>query len=75
MPPLCAFISMDQAQKGHSKQAIGSSRGGLSTKIHAVVDELDNPLRFELIGGEAHDSIQGYGLLQAMKHDEAASIR
>jgi transposase len=34
-----------------SKQAIGRSRGGLSTKIHALVDELGNPLRFDLTGG------------------------
>ncbi|OZQ56949.1 hypothetical protein CA599_31965, partial [Paenibacillus taichungensis] len=46
---------------------MGRSRGGLSTKIHAVVDALGNPLRFELTGGEAHDSVQGYELLQAMK--------
>ncbi|MDY8022730.1 transposase [Paenibacillus polymyxa] len=67
MPRLCAFTSMDRAQKGQSQQAIGRSRGGLSTKIHAIVDALGNPLRFELTGGEAHDSVQGYKLLQAMK--------
>lgn len=32
-----------------------------------MVDALGNPLRFELTGGEAHDSVQGYELLQAMK--------
>ncbi|WP_419892187.1 IS5 family transposase [Paenibacillus xylanexedens] len=53
--------------KGGKAQAIGRSRGGLSTKIHAVVDALGNPLRFELTGGEAHDSVQGYELLQEMK--------
>lgn len=31
-------------QHGASKQAIGRSRGGLITKIHAVVDALGNPL-------------------------------
>ncbi len=36
-------------------QAIGRSRGGLSTKIHALGDALGNPLRFLLTGGEAHD--------------------
>ncbi len=55
---------MDQAQK-EAKQAIGRSRGGLSTKIHAVVEALGNPLRFEL--GEAHDSVPGYEMLKAMK--------
>ncbi|RND92752.1 Transposase [Lacticaseibacillus paracasei] len=32
-------------------QAIGMSRGGRTTKIHAVVDGLSNPLRFLLTGG------------------------
>ncbi|WP_209018523.1 MULTISPECIES: hypothetical protein [Paenibacillus] len=41
---LSESISMGPAQKGASKQAIGRSRGGLTTKIHAVVDALGNPL-------------------------------
>jgi hypothetical protein len=36
-------------------QAIGRSRGGLSTKIHTLVDALGNPTGFYLTGGEAHD--------------------
>jgi transposase len=36
-------------------QALGRSRGGLSTKIHALVDALGNPLRFLLTPGQAHD--------------------
>ncbi|WP_458122930.1 IS5 family transposase [Paenibacillus sp. Z3-2] len=55
------------AKGGKSKQAIGRSRGGLSTKIHAVVDALGNPLRFDLTGGEAHDSVQGFDILKSMK--------
>ncbi|WP_339277873.1 transposase [Paenibacillus sp. FSL W8-0426] len=41
--------------------------GSLSTKIHAIVDALGNPLHFELTGGEAHDSVQRYKLLQAIE--------
>ena len=37
--------------------AIGRSRGGLSTKIHALVDALGNPVNFFLTGGEAHDLV------------------
>ena len=33
------FTNMQRKQKGGLKQAIGRSRGGLTTKIHAVVDE------------------------------------
>ncbi|MGQ3478536.1 transposase [Paenibacillus sp. TY11] len=46
---------------------MGHSRGGLSTKIHGVVDALGNPLRFELTGRQAHDSVKGYDLLRTMK--------
>ena len=39
-------------------QAIGRSRGGLTTKIHMVVDALGNPLAFSLTGGQVHDITQ-----------------
>src|SRR4051794_23358783 len=38
-----------------SDEAIGRSRGGLSTKIHATVDALGNPTGFHLTPGQAHD--------------------
>lgn len=37
------------------EQAIGRSRGGLSTKIHATVDALENSTGFHLTPGQAHD--------------------
>ena len=37
------------------EEAIGRSRGGLSTKIHATVDALGNPPSFLLTPGQAHD--------------------
>ncbi|UQZ85553.1 Transposase DDE domain protein [Paenibacillus konkukensis] len=48
-------------------QAIGRSRGGLTTKIHAIVDALGNPLRFELSGGQSHDCMTGYEMLKSME--------
>jgi transposase len=33
------------------------SRGGKTTKIHAIVDGLGNPLLFELTGGNVNDSL------------------
>ncbi|ASD33466.1 IS5/IS1182 family transposase [Lactiplantibacillus plantarum] len=45
-------------------QAIGLSRGGRTTKIHAVVDGLGNPLRFILTGGQVHDSQVASELLE-----------
>jgi transposase len=42
-------------QKGGGDEAIGRSRGGLSTKVHALVDALGNPTGFALSPGQAHD--------------------
>lgn len=42
-------------KKSGDDEAIGLSRGGLSTKIHALVDALGNPLGFLLTPGQAHD--------------------
>ncbi len=38
-----------------SSEAIGRSKGGLSTKIHALVDALGNPISFHLTPGQACD--------------------
>jgi transposase len=35
---------------------MGRSRGGLSTKIHALVNEAGLPIRFELTPGQDHDA-------------------
>ena len=42
--------------------AIGRSRGGLSTKIHATVDALGNPTGIHLTAGQAHD-LEGSDIL------------
>jgi len=49
-----------QAEMG----ALGRSRGGLSTKIHALVEGLGSLARFRLTGGEAGDSPEALPLLQ-----------
>src|SRR5665213_1048087 len=41
--------------RGEQKQAIGRSRGGRNTKIHALADAKGRLLRILLTGGEAHD--------------------
>ena len=38
-------------------QAIGRSRGGLTTKIVALVDALGTLVRFVLLPGQHHDSV------------------
>lgn len=44
-------------------QEIGRSRGGPSTKIHAVVDALGNPVRIALSPGQRHEMTLAYDLL------------
>ncbi len=67
---MCAPTSIAPAPKEAGKdQAIGRSRGGLSTKIHALVDALGNPIRFFLTGGEAHDLVGADHLLPTMQAD------
>jgi transposase len=55
--------------KKDEDQAIGRSRGGLSTKIHALVDALGNPLAVLLTPGQAHDLVGADALLPQMSAD------
>src|SRR5262249_58016400 len=55
--------------KKEDDQAIGHSRGGLSTKIHALVDALGNPLAFLLTPGQTHDLVGADALLPQMAAD------
>jgi transposase len=50
-----------RAKKG-GNEAIGRSKGGLTTKINATVDALGNPTGFALTPGNAHD-LDGADLL------------
>jgi transposase len=45
-------------------EGLGRSRGGLSSKIHCVVDGLGNPVDFILTGGDVHDSKCAEALLE-----------
>jgi transposase len=48
---------------GAEANAIGRSRGGLSTKVHLVVDALGLPLEFEITEGQRHDSVPASNLV------------
>jgi transposase len=66
----CGHISIAPAlKKDGEDQAIGRSKGGLSTKIHALVDALGNPLVFLLTPGQAHDLEGADALLPQMQAD------
>ena len=47
---------------------LGRSRGGLTTKIHAVVDAQGLPIRLGLTTGQAHDQIADTLLNQLGPH-------
>ena len=53
-------------KKADKGQAIGRSRGGLSTKIYTYVDALGNLLGFHLTAGEEHDLVGADHLLPDM---------
>lgn len=50
--------------KKNGSECIGRSRGGPSTKIHAVVDGHGNPTKIELTEGQVHDVTQAPEMLK-----------
>jgi transposase len=61
---LSARINIALGLKKNGEQAIGRSRGGLTTKIHALVDALGNPFELMLTPGQAHDLTCAESLLE-----------
>jgi transposase len=51
---------------GQAAQAIGTSRGGLNTKLHAIVATNGEPLAMSFTGGNNHDNPQAKGLITTM---------
>src|SRR5262249_26633479 len=49
------------------RQSMGWSRGGLTSKIHAIVDSNGLPVRLALTAGEAHDNRLPAKLLSRLK--------
>ena len=56
-------------KNSQEKEALGRSKGGFTTKIHAVVDVLGNPLEFSLTSGQRHDITQADFLTKDLKGD------
>ena len=54
-------------KRGGQGEAVGRSRGGLSTKIHLVTDAAGRPMRFALTGGQAGDAPQAIPLLTGIE--------
>jgi transposase len=53
-------------QRGEQSHALGRSRGGRTTKIHALTDRLCRPLAFLLTGGQVADCTAGALLLKRL---------
>jgi transposase len=49
-------------------QALGRSKGGFTTKIHALVDALGNPLRFILTPGQSSEIKQASKLIEGIQN-------
>ena len=47
-------------------EGLGRSRGGLTTKVHAVVDANGMPLHISITGGQQHDSMAACALLNEL---------
>lgn len=48
-------------------KAVGSTKGWLNTKIHAIVDGLGNPVEFLLSAGNDHDCVHAVELFEKVK--------
>ena len=57
------------AKGGAENNAIGRSRGGLTTKIVALVDALGNLVRFILLPGQRHDTVGVAPLIEGVSFD------
>jgi hypothetical protein len=68
-------------KKAGGDHAIGRSKGGLSTKIHALVDALGHPQQLLLTDGQDHDQacqafcVRGWCHLIALSKGEAVTQR
>lgn len=77
------FIAKMDAQPSHdlvlqAVQALGNMvahQGGLTTKIHAVVDALGHPLRILLTPGNVNDIVPAATLIKGLSADKLLADR
>ncbi len=62
----CSSTCGDGKKGDQDDGCMGRSRGGLTTKIHAVVDADGRPIRLALTAGQAHDGRMAEPLLQTI---------
>ncbi len=56
-----------RARGGYAAQAVGRSRGGMTSKVHLLTDALGYPVRFIVTGGERNDVTQAPALRHRAK--------
>ena len=71
----CEAQRVASGARGSGEEALGRSRGGLTTKIHAVVDGLGRPLRFLLTPGQAADCRPARALLEGLAFERLTGDR
>jgi transposase len=71
----CKAQRFASGARGGGEEDLGRSRGGLTTKIHAVVDGLGRPLCFLLTPGQAADCRQARALLEGLSFERLIGDR
>lgn len=72
---LSEAINRVQGKKSDAhREALGRSRGGYSTKVHALVDALGNPIAFVLSAGQGADISYAQQLLDQLSEEDRASV-
>ena len=62
-PSLCSW-----RKRGAFNNAIGRSRGGQTTKIHALTDDIGRPLAFLITPGNTHDLVGARDLIGMIRN-------
>src|ERR671938_25592 len=71
----CKAQRFASGARGGGEEALGRSRGGLTTKVHAVVDGLGRPLCFLLTPGQAADCRQARAPLEGLAFERLIGDR
>ncbi len=58
--------SSGYTKNSKDQEALGRSKGGFTTKIHALVDALGNPLKFTLTPGQRNEITQAQVLTESI---------
>src|SRR5277367_146364 len=66
-PPSSRSTATAGAKRGTQSQAIGRSKGGMTTKILALTDALGNLVRFVLLPGQRFDTVGVAALIEGVE--------